>query len=455
MSPVLQTYSIGVGIPSAEDLYNLQSDSDIVIGSAIVSHSEIGGNTSLSRVSAFAEVNALDALDGLTDGTAIGLSRILSTEIKGFSSTVIGVGIPSSVYGIKSLGTAGSNGSSSVSNAAFVLDHLDNQTVIGSSYVRSIDNLYSPNGEYAYTVYGYAQVIDGDEVSAGERVSFVDSETVSGNADPIGTAREGGNFHMIGDINGIAKSGAPASGGTLSLDLSPLDGPNSLLDVKFNLNLNTPDENTVVGSGIIRGFIDELGEVIGKSIIRTDLPDVVGQITSQGHADSQTVEGLAKTSATSSVVRFTATSNGSSLVTEGLSTFILNAAEFTYSDDMVPVWEENKSPDIAFKYSISAVEIYTYVPALAGYANGLSRLPGPTGPTGPVSIVAPINASIVFGLRGSFGAAGVEAPVSASALIACRGISNVSGDLSIPKSYYDNTVLGAPAEAIYDTGQYA
>jgi hypothetical protein len=135
------------------------------------------------------------------------------------------------------------------------------------------------------------------------------------------------------------------------------------------------------------------------------------------------------------VIRLSAESDGSSLVTEGLYQLITNAAETVF--DIDPLGAENKAPDIAFMYAISAIEEYTYVPALTGHANGKSMLPGPTGPSGPVLAVAPtLLYYAIAALAGS-----------------SAGVSSIEANATVPRSYYDNTGPTGPTvkPGIYNT----
>jgi hypothetical protein len=408
MPSVLQVYSIGVSETSARDIYNLREDSAVVGGVAIPSALDTCESKINGRVSSFAEVSAVEIFSNLYY-QVLGISFISSTE----GHTVIGVAEISSVWGSLFL-NGSSNGASAVTSSGLVpsiglaaQSNGTSRTSARASYQRVDSSI----------VEAYAQIID--YLYDKETAAFVDSGTVSGIV-PTGFSGyvENGSFTLSSDI--LSSSSLPGMTGPT--------GPVSNVEDIY-LRMNTPDSTTVSGEGIVLGFIDEYGTAIGVATMETN--------NSSGHDESGESIGVAEASSISSVLRLSANSNGSSLVTEGLYQLITNAAETIYNID--PLGSENKAPDIAFRYTVSAIEEYTYVPALAGHVNGKSMLPGATGPSGPVSTVAPILLSY-----------NPAALVGSSA-----GASSIVANMTVPQSYYDDTVPSAPKPGTYDTGEYA
>jgi hypothetical protein len=266
-----------------------------------------------------------------------------------------------------------------------------------------------------YIIEAYSQIID--YLYDRETAAFVDSATVSGIV-PTGFSGyfESGRFTLSSSI--LSSSSLPGMTGET--------GPVSNVEDLY-LRMDTPDSTTVSGEGIVRGFLDEYGTATGVAEMATD--------GSSGHDEDGESIGVAETSSVSSVVRLSADSNGSSLVTEGLYQLITNAAQTVY--DLDPLGAENKAPDIAFRYTVSAIEEYTYVPALAGYVNGKSMLPGPTGPSGPVLAVAP---TLLY--------------YNPAALVgSSAGVSSIEANATVPRSYYDNAGPTGPfvKPGVYNT----
>jgi hypothetical protein len=420
MPSVLQVYTIGVSETSAEDIYNLHEDSDTIEGAAEPSALDTCESKARGRVSSYAQISAVEEFES-SFYQVQGHASISSTEVYYDPDTVIGVAEISSIWGdtyIKGM----INGESAVSSSG--LD-LSIGLVTQSNGASKVSARVSYQWADVSTVEAYSQIID--YLYDREVAAFVDSETVFGIV-PTDFADyfENGRFTLSSSI--LSYSSLPGTIGAT--------GPTSSVENMY-LRMDTPDSNTVSGEAIVRGFIDEYGDVTGIAQLLSDVPDALGQITSSGHDEDGLSIGVAEAYATSSVARLSADSDGSSLVTEGLYQLITNAAETVY--DTNPLGSENKAPDIAFRYTVSAIEEYTYVPALAGYANGESMLPGPTGPTGPVLTVAPTL--LYYAPAALVGSSG--------------GSSSVAGNVTVPKSYYDNTVPTAPKEGKYDTGEYA
>lgn len=337
MPAILQTYVIGSALPSAKDIYNLKQDAATVSGVSVISFTGSNDGGDPYVVSSFSEITAVDIYRGIDAATPIGLGIIVSSDVKGFNSTVVGVGVPSYISGLSLIASA-IGGSSSVSASGIQRAGAVSSTVIGTAAVLTRDDFITPSN--SYVVVGSDQIVDRD------RASYYDSSTVIGVGLPVIT-REGARFLLYGDVQGASVS---TGSGAFFLDQTPLDDPMYGLDLRFVLNTDTPDSETVVGSAVIRGFIDEYGTVVGVA----DISDA----QSEGYADATTSVGEAFIEAEELFPTYS-TVVGEAFIQETTNTYVINASL--------------ASPKFAtFRYTISAIEEYTYVPALAGYSNGES-----------------------------------------------------------------------------------
>jgi hypothetical protein len=397
VATVLQSYVIGVDEISAEDIYNLREDEDSVVGIADVSYVEVfETDNELFRVTGGDYIVAAEDADYLNSGTVETAGLISASVVSSIYGIAEGTAVVSWTYAIngyipsitESIAADTYDGGDAA--GSIVLGEMKRiglnrtGTSTGEGIVRTFkEDFIDPDNPDGLLVVGYAQLRD---AVPGNRDTFsgVDAATVVGAAD-IAAPVEGAIKTISSDIYGSSESGSPATGSTFALDDSPLDDPAMTLDAKFVLNTDTVDGGTyqidppggapyqlipnlltlndngfVLGVTEILASVQHYGEVIGVAEVLDVQSE--GYSTGEPYNANGLVVGSARISSRSSVIQIAGASNGGTLVTEGLSDFILNAPE------------GSTLPDVAFRYSISAIEEYTFVPALAGSANGVTSI---------------------------------------------------------------------------------
>lgn len=344
---VLETYVIGDA--QIASLISPKLDSGTVTGITLSSSIDVQHSVELDRVATFAVVNAVELYEALDADSIIGHGTIsfVETLLVGVGEIVVGTAVISAIH---------ANG----------IIHVG--TVIGRANIYQGPQIETP------TVVGLGD-LNWPATGGKDRFAAVDSSVINMSGTII-TTFENATYELSSDIYPHANSGGNY-GDEFVLDEAPLDDVLLTLDEKYLLELDTPDAATVTGTAMLFSGYTESGTVESASAIAFDF--------SIGFAATYTVSGSAQTSSEDLFPTYGEV-NGIADIGQAVSAFVLNTTEFAIADDE------------AFRYSISAIDSYTYVPALAGAANGITSLsvnaelqiaiqnvPNPLGPTGPTT----------------------------------------------------------------------
>lgn len=337
---VLETYVIGDA--QIASLISPKLDSGTVTGVTTLSAPDIQQSIEIDKVAAFGVVTDVELFDALDSHTVVGLDTVsfVETLLVGVGEIVIGAAVISAVH---------TNGM------------IHASTVIGKA------NIYEGPQVEASTVTGLGD-LNWPASGGKDQFSALDSHTMTFSSTII-TTFENAGYELSSDIYPHANSGGNY-GDEFVLDEAPLDDILLTLDEKYLLELDTPDAATVVGKTVLLSAFSEFGTVEGNAVLSFDF--------SIGFEATYEVSGSAQIFSEDLFPTYGVVV-GVADIGQAISAFVLNAAETAVADDR------------AFRYSISAIDSYTYAPDLAGSSNGSTNL--------SINIVLDIdfNASIVSG----------------------------------------------------------
>jgi hypothetical protein len=360
---VLETYVIGKGVLESEDTRNLLLDSETIIGAAVPSASDIRHSIDAGRAASFVVITDIDLLSAIDSGSAIGVGIVSSSlaSVVNISDLVVGLGVISAVQG-DLLSTV--IGIAEVS-ADESQDHEDAQRVVGKA------NIYEGEQDVSGTVIGLGD-LNWPASGGKDRYSAIDSGTIIGSGTPS-TSKEGADFFLSGEINAHTNCGS-GYGDEFVLDETALDDPVMTLGEKFILNTDTVDYYLLTGVAEIRSMFDESGTVVGVGETNSENPDALGRISSKGFTETGSAEGegiidahIATTLDGGTIDLYGNPLNdgivtGVADIGTAVEAVVLNAAANAIADKF------------ALRYSISSIDSYTYVPALAGVIKGSTSL---------------------------------------------------------------------------------
>lgn len=419
-----QSYVIGQSVLDAEDLYNLSENEDTVIGIAELDslHEKIIFDS--RRVSSFVELLSVDDFDAVDQGDAVGEGRALFVSLRAFEdeATVIGEGSMSYIIGWLPDSTDIS-GSSTIGSANLAVENNLESLVVGQANIVSRDDWISPSN--AYDVVGHAQIIDKDFYRAVDRRTVIGESAISAiegaRYDLRSPGISGESFSGSPTTAEFTLDTSPLDEPTITLGKKyylNTDTPDFGTVIGEAINKGTWDEEfTLEGLAFIDAVIskghEDPGQVAGASLVsarfirdtRFDFyvaPAPVDSTTQEFclSFDSTTLVSLPPTT-NDFVLLGNAQSEGwsiSSITGSGLGPYIvvvegpsiddvtlgisINTATIGLSGDGVAVGEAivgdltnpfiTNSPETttrfsAFKYEISALELYNESYDLAGF----------------------------------------------------------------------------------------
>lgn len=334
MPTYVETYSIGKGIPSAEDLYNLKEDADTVIGVASIAFDEDGAGGFFSRVTAFAEIIDSDVLESVVVSTVSGNTVIKFIALDAFedSDSIIGVA---------------------------QINYLINGDMFPSTIEAgtSISALLSRDKEDALTVIGV-----GVPIAKEDFISPANSDSVIGRTEIL--YRDIYQARDIQSVIGIGIAITEREGGRVNF-MASTEGSSEFLD-NYILNSDTPDSATVIGVAINKATWDESFTLNGKAIISaqiaegfTDNKTIIGKTVLYGEDDFPTrYDFIANPPFGQSGDGFVI---GEGLALEESMPYVINAPEFS-------------TVFSTFQYTISAVDLYNYSTSMDGVSEGSSTV---------------------------------------------------------------------------------
>lgn len=353
---VLETYVIGSTVIESEDTRNLLLDLATIEGAAVPSALDIRHSIDAGRASAFAVVTDVDLFSAIDAASSVGSAVVSSSlaSVVNISDIVVGLGVVSAVQG-DLLGIV--IGVAEVS-ADEIRDYSDTKTVIGKA------NIYEGEQIVSGTVIGLGD-LNWPATGGKDRFNGVDSATVIGSSD-ISAPKEGGDFFLSGEVYGHTNSGS-GYGDEIVLDETALDDPVMTLGEKFVLNTDTVDYYLLTGVAEIRSMFDESGTVVGVA--------ETNAVNSKGFAESGSAEGEGIVDA-----HIATNLDGNRIDLYGNpipnDAFVVGVADIgTAVEAVVLNAAENAIADkFALRYSISSIDDYTYVPALAGVIKGAASM---------------------------------------------------------------------------------
>ena len=353
---VLETYVIGSSVIESEDTRNLLLDIATIEGAAVPSALDIRHSIDAGRTSTFAVVTDVDLFSAIDAASSVGSAVVSSSlaSVVNISDIVVGLGVVSAVQG-DLLGIV--IGVSEISTDVDEQERYDAQTVIGETVIFE-------GQDASGTVIGIGD-LNWPASGGKDRFNGIDSATIIGSSD-IYSPKEGGDFFLSGEVYGHTNSGS-GYGDEIVLDETELDDPAVTLGEKFVLNTDTVDYYLLTGVAEIRSMFDESGTVTG--VAETSSVNSKGFVEAGSSEGEGIVEAHIATNLDGNRIDLygnpipnDAFVVGVADIGTAVEAVVLNAAESAIADKF------------ALRYSISSIDDYTYVPALAGVIKGAASM---------------------------------------------------------------------------------
>jgi len=165
---VLQTYAIGFGVPSAEDIFGLNDDANVVVGEGVIefNSSSDGDGPEKNRVTSYAEILTEDSQNSETESFVIGMTRLSFIAFKAFedTATVLSIADINFIEIGKEILSESIFCESEVSPTLSVLYVEEYQNIAGVAIVSAKEDFISPS--HSIVIQGEANVLDRDLYSA-------------------------------------------------------------------------------------------------------------------------------------------------------------------------------------------------------------------------------------------------------------------------------------------------
>lgn len=165
---VLQTYAIGFGVPSAQDIFGLNDDANVVIGEGVIefNSSSDGDGPEKNRVTSYSEILTEDNQDSETEGIVTGMTRLSFIALKAFENaeTVLGTAEINFIEIGKEVLSDSILCGSEVSPTLSILYVEESYNIAGVTIVSAKEDFISPS--HSIVVQGETNILDRDLYSA-------------------------------------------------------------------------------------------------------------------------------------------------------------------------------------------------------------------------------------------------------------------------------------------------